>query len=431
MDRTPIGERVVLLDPLTTTAVTIRGRGPRTIPEVTRLTTLAPTSPRLALLLIVAAAAFASGALVFLALSWDTPLPDAWGFRGYSIIHAIGFTAVGALVALRRPANAIGWLLLSAGLTSAVGALALEYAVYAIVGRTVALPGGLFSAWLGSWIWVFYIVGVLPFVLLLFPDGRLLSTRWWPVGGAAIVEALITAAFMAFKPGSLQLAAYADNPFTPVASSLVDTLGTITVWLSLPVIGGASWSLVLRFRRSTGIERAQIKWLAFSVVPLAAAAFASIVLPDKLGQVLFVFLLLSVPVGVGIAVLRYRLYDIDLLINRTLVYGVTSASIAVMFFAGIVVLQALLRPLTSGSELAVAASTLASFALFQPLRRRIQEAVDRRFYRSHYDAERTLDSFAVLLRDEVDLDAVRADLLGSVRQTMAPAHLSLWLRERG
>ena len=398
---------------------------------MTRLPNLTPTRPRLALLLTVAAVAFASGALVFLALSRDTPLPDAWGFRGALIIHAIGFTAVGALVALRRPTNAIGWLLLTAGLTSALGALALEYAVYAIVGRTVALPGGLFSAWLGSWIWVFYIVGVLPFVLLLFPDGRLLSTRWRPVGGAAILEALLTAAFMAFKPGSLQLAAFADNPFTPVASSLVDTLGAISVWLSLPVIGGASWSLVLRFRRSTGIERAQIKWLAFSAVPLGAASFASIVLPDKLGQVLFVFLLLSVPVGVGIAVLRYRLYDIDLLINRTLVYGVTSGAIAATFFGVIVTLQLALRPLTSGAELAVAASTVLSFALFQPIRRRVEDAVDRRFDRSRYDAERTLDSFAVRLREEVDLDTVRADLIGSVQQTMAPAHTSLWLRERG
>src|SRR6266545_2433277 len=212
-----------------------------------RVTELAPTSPRLALLLTVASAAFASGALVCLALSWDTALPDAWGFRGYSIIHAIGFTAVGAVVTLRRPANAIGCLLLAAGTVSALGAFALEYGVYAIVGRAIALPGGLFSAWLGSWAWVFYIVGFLPFVLLLFPDGRLLSTRWWPVGGAAILEALLTAAFMAFKPGPLQLAAYADNPFTPLASSLVDTLGTITAWLSLPVIGSASGSLALRF----------------------------------------------------------------------------------------------------------------------------------------------------------------------------------------
>ena len=376
-------------------------------------------------------AALAISALVALALSWGVPLPDAWGFRGALLIHAIGFTAIGAVVALRRPANAIGWLLLVAGCVSALCAFAVEYGVYAIVGRTVALPGGLFSGWLGSWIWIFYIVLGLPFVLLLFPNGRLLSTRWWPVAGVAILAAFLIAAVMAFRPGPLQLAAYMDNPFTPLAPSLVEALDTISKFLSLPAIVGPSWSLVLRFRRSTGIERAQIKWLAFSAGPVGAAGFASFVLPDKLGQVLFVFLLLSVPVSVGIAILRYRLYDIDLLINRTLVYGATSATIALTFFAGIVVLQALLRPLTSGAELAVAASTLLSFALFQPIRRRVQDAVDRRFYRSRYDAAQILDSFAVRLRDEVDLDAVRADLIGSVRQTLAPSHLSLWLRERG
>ena len=233
---------------------------------------------------------------------------------------------------------------------------------------------------------------------------------------------------MAFRPGPLQLAAYADNPFTPLPPSLVNALGAIGVWLSLPVIGSASWSLALRFRRSTVIERAQIKWLAFSAVPLSAAAFASIVLPDKLGQVLFVFLLLSVPVSVGIAVLRYRLYDIDLLINRTLVYGVTSATIALTFFAGIVVLQALLRPLTAGSDLAIAVSTLVSFALFQPVRRRIQDTVDRRFNRSRYNAARALDSFADRMRDEVDLDALRAHVLRVVNRTVAPSHASLWLR---
>jgi len=144
--------------------------------------------------------------------------------------------------------------------------------------------------------------------------------------------------------------------------------------------------------------------------------------------VLFVFLLLSVPIAVGIAILRYRLYDINVLINRALVYGATTAGIALAFFAGIVVLQAVLRPLTSGSELAVAASTLVSFALFQPLRRGSQSAVDRRFYRSRYDAARTLDAFSVRLRDEVDLDSVRGGLLDAVRDTVHPVHASVWLR---
>jgi len=397
---------------------------------VTRVATFALTAPRLALVLTAASAALMTGTLVWLALSWGAALPDAWGFRGFTIVHAVGFTAVGAIVALRRPANAIGWLLLGAGFVAALGAFGLEYGVYAIVGRAIALPGGVFGAWLGSWIWVLYVAGILPFVLLRFPDGRLLSTRWRPAGWAAIVSVLVTTAFMAFKPGPLQEATYTDNPFTPLPSSLIDALGPIGVGSILPVLGGASWSLVLRFRRSTGIEREQIKWLAFSAVPLSAAGLASAVLPDKLGQVLFVFLLLSVPVAVGIAVLRYRLYDIDVLINRTLVYGTTTAAIGVAFFAGIVVLQAILRPLTSGSELAVAASTLVCFALFQPLRRRVQSAVDLRFYRSRYDAGRTLDAFSVRLRDEVDLDAVRADLIDAVRDTVQPAHASVWLREQ-
>ncbi len=386
---------------------------------------------RIAYLLTAASGALASGALVFLALSRDARLPDAWGFRGESIIHAVGFTAVGAVVALRRPANAIGWLLLSAGLISALGALALEYGVFAIVDHTVTLPGGPFSAWLGSWIWVLYIVGIFPFVLLLFPNGRLLSARWWLVGCAAILEVAMTATLMAFKPGPLQLAAYLDNPFTPLASSLVDTLGRLTPWLSLLMIGGAAWSVALRFRRATGIERQQIKWVAFSAGPLGAAAFASIVLPDKLGQVLFVFMLLSVPVSIGIAVLRYRLYDIDLVIERTLVYGVVSATLGATYVAAVVVLQGLLRPITGGSEFAVALSTLLVVALFQPIRGRAQEAVDRRFYRARYDAARTIDAFSARLRDEVELERVRADLLDVANATIQPAHVGVWLRGDG
>jgi hypothetical protein len=387
------------------------------------------SSTTLALVLTAASFALASGALVCLALSRDAPLPDAWGFRGAAIIHAIGFTAVGAIIALRRPSNAIGWLLLGAGFISALGAFGLEYGVYAIVGRAAALPGGLFGAWLGSWTWVVFISGILPLVLLLFPDGRLLSARWQPVGLTAVLAVLTTAAFMAFRPGPLQLAAYANNPFTPLPASLVDPLGAIGLALAFPVMGGACWSLVLRFRHSTGIEREQIKWLAFSAVPVATAGPASAVLPDKAVQVLFVLLLLLVPVAVGVAVLRYRLYDIDLLINRTLVYGALSATLIAIYVATVILVGAALRAFTSGSEFAVAVSTLATLALVQPLRRRIQEAVDRRFYRSRYDATRTLDAFSVRLRDEVDLDAVRGGLLDAVRETVQPAHASVWLRE--
>jgi hypothetical protein len=211
---------------------------------------------------------------------------------------------------------------------------------------------------------------------------------------------------------------------------MIGTLAAIAIGSILPVMGGASWSLVLRFRRSTGIAREQIKWLAYSAVPLVAAGFVSAIVPDKPGQVLFAFLLLSVPVAVGIAVLRYRLYDIDLLINRTLVYVTLSATLIAVYVAGVILFQAALRLFTSGSELSVAASTLATLALFQPLRHRIQDAVNRRFFRSRYDATRTLDAFSLRLRDEVDLDAVRAGLIDAVQRTVQPAHASVWLRAR-
>jgi len=214
----------------------------------------------------------------------------------------------------------------------------------------------------------------------------------------------------------------------------------------LALFAAGAAALVVRTRRSRGVERQQLKWIALSGVLLALALASTTVIffsplrsldpeaqfPTALfGGFPFVAALVAVPFAGTVAILRHRLYDIDLLIKRTVVYGATSAAIALTFFVGIVALQGPLRPLTSGSDLAVVVSTLVSFALFQPIRRRVQDAVDRRFDRSRYDAARTVDSFADQLRDEVDLDHLRADLIDTVRQTMAPAHTSLWLRERG
>jgi len=195
------------------------------------------------------------------------------------------------------------------------------------------------------------------------------------------------------------------------------------------VVLASGAELVVRFRRAHGVERQQLKWVASSGM-FCALAFGVMVASGtpKASQVLMVAAFTSMPIAIGIAITRYRLYDIDVLINRALVYGSTTASIALAFFAGIVVLQALLRPLTSGSEVAVAVSTLISVALFQPLRQRVQDAVDGRFYRSRYDAARTLDTFSIRLRDQVALDAVRGDLLEAVRETVQPAHAALWLR---
>jgi hypothetical protein len=191
-------------------------------------------------------------------------------------------------------------------------------------------------------------------------------------------------------------------------------------------------ALVTRYGRARGVERQQFKWFTAGMVVAIAvvAAGGALFLADSdLAKFVISNGVAAVPISVGVAVLRYRLYDIDLFIKRTVVYGGTSMAIALTFFLGILGLQALLRPLTAGSELAIAASTLGSLALLQPIRRRVQNAVDRRFDRARHDAARTIEAFAEQLRDEVDLDALRTDLLGAVQQTMAPAHSSLWLRE--
>jgi hypothetical protein len=240
-----------------------------------------------------------------------------------------------------------------------------------------------------------------------------------------------------FAPGPLWDRAPIDNPLGiggPVGEAMTRVAPVIPMLL-LACAALSFAGFIMRMRGSRGLERSQLKWFAY-IVGITVVAFALTIAVYLLGsQTRFftdVYLLgLGVlPIAIAVAILRHRLYDIDVLIKRTLVYGATSVTIAATFFLGILGLTQLMRPLTSGSELAIAASTLLSFALFQPIRRRVQDAVDRRFDRSRYDASRTLDSFADQLRDEVDLETLRTDLIGAVRQTMAPAHASLWLRER-
>ena len=281
------------------------------------------------------------------------------------------------------------------------------------------------------WLWL-PTTGLVPtFLLLVFPDGRLLSRRWRPAlwYGAFAIGVFTTT--VALAPGPLYGAPSVTNPVSPlfVEVAFDGTIQALFVMFFLAVLLAIA-ALVRRFRRSTGVERLQLKWISYASVLFAVGVF----LDSNFGQGNPLFQLVdfigfnAIPVAAGVAIFRYRLYDIDILISRSLVYGTTSAAIAAMFYVGLVALQQLLRPLTSGSELAIAASTLVCFALFQPIRRRVQDAVDRRFYRARYDAARTMETFADRLRDEVNLNALREDLLVSVQQTMAPAHLSLWLR---
>lgn len=379
---------------------------------------------------------FSVAGVVLLAASFGIALPESWGFRGFTAVFAVSFGTLGALlVAARR--SRIGWLLLVSGLLSGIQCFGEEYAIYGIVARPGSLPGAVYLGWVNSWIWVSTIALVGIFVPLLFPNGRFLSPRWRIVGIATVAVSVCLGVELSITDGPLNNAPFADNPFGIPGFKGLDVVTGTPYWPFLLGYGGlvacalgAIAAVVVRFRRARGVERQQMKFLAFGggILVLGFIAGAGLQQQGKVGQIFFIAALQIVPISVAIAVLRYRLYDIDVLINRTIVYVLTSGGIAITFFTGIVVLQAALRPLTGGSELAVAASTLLCFALFQPVGRRVQSVVDQRFYRSRYDAARTLDAFTSRLAGEVDLDAVSAELVTAVQDTMRPVHASVWIR---
>ena len=350
------------------------------------------------------------------------------------VVSVVATTAVGLVVALRRPANPIGWIFSAYAVVLAINFAGIGYATYGIVGHPGSLPGAGWVAWFVNWSGR-STGGFMLLAFFLFPDGRLLSPRW---RAALILPPVVAIGFAAraFVPGPMDFLGLENPAGVAWVPRDVDdgSLGGVPLLLGTVL---AIVSVGLRFRRAGGQERDQIKWLALPIILLLVALAGTVLTlmaPDlapatePVGELFYAGVQLLIPISMAIAIVRYRLYDIDVLINRALVYGATTAVIAIAFFAGIVVLQALLRPLTSGSELAVAASTLVSFALFQPLRRRVQLGVDRRFYRSRYDAARILDAFSSRLRAEVDLETVRADLVDAVRRTVQPAHASVWLR---
>lgn len=337
------------------------------------------------------------------------------------------FALVGLLILSRHPGNRIAWVALGLGLSIAATALLNDLSL-AFGGRQ--FRSGLELGLLSDIGWLVMIT-LLGWFLLLFPTGQFPSPRWRPLAWALTVwpPLFLLAALLA--PMGMQGGEPAPNPFGGIGGPVGDVLNvalTLLMFMLLPLLAGVAIASITRFLRSQGVERQQLKWVAYSAGLIAFWMLVSAIVSAPAVDILTNLSFQALPIAVAVAILRYRLYDVDLLINRTLVYGATSAAIGATFFLGIVALQAFLRPLTLGSEFPVAASTLASFALFQPLRRRIQRAIDQRFDRSRYDAARTLDAFADRLRDEVDLDALRSDLIGAVRQTMAPAHASLWLR---
>jgi hypothetical protein len=363
-------------------------------------------------------------------------------------VPVLAFPVVGALIASRRPRNPIGWICLANGLLWAFLGLIENYGIYGLARPgSVLFPVAFYA--LGQWLWV-PTVGLLAiYLVLLFPNGRLPSKRWRPLAwlsGATIASGSVGSGL---APGPIADLGGVRNPYGLEGQPWVaDAANAILVVLLLCILASVL-SLVLRYRGSLGMRRQQIKWIAFagSVVGLgfvgamASGLVAFIFAPESWGSantpplwfdVLFSAVLLSfggVPIAVGIAVLRYRLYDIDLIINRTLVYGSLTAMLVGVYVGSIVVLQGLLRTLTGQeSQLAIVVSTLAVAALFNPLRHRIQGLIDRRFYRRKYDARKTLEAFSARLRDETDLEVLNAELVDVVRKTMQPAHIALWLR---
>jgi hypothetical protein len=349
------------------------------------------------------------------------------------------FATVGALVASRWPKNAIGWIFCWVGLSFSLGSASEEYALYALVTEAGSLPGAQGLVWLTAWFGGPIVFAWFALVFLLFPDGHLPSRCWRPAIWLELLAVVCLVAW-AFEPGPLGNLGLVrvSNPFViQAAAALLRTLGWLGLVLTLAVAVAGGISLVVRFRRARGVERQQIKWFAFSGVVFCAVfavgpflwSLPPVPATAWIWPVLFLAGASTIPVAVGIAILRHRLYDIDLIINRALVYGSLTVLLASTYVGGVVGLQAVLRAL-SGQEstLAVVASTLAIAALFGPLRRRMQALVDRRFYRNKYDAAKTLAAFNARLREETDLKALREDLVGVTREAMQPEHVSLWLR---
>jgi hypothetical protein len=343
------------------------------------------------------------------------------------------FMAVGAIIVAHRPGNAVGWIFSAIGLLTATGVLATEYAAYASRTRPGSPPGVILAAWYSSWWWYPTLAGVLVFTPLVFPTGRLLSTRWRPVAVAAAVGTAAIITLSALQPTLQNEDHPVRNPIglVGIPDPEEGAFGAV-LWGLLPVCAAAAAiSVVLRFRRSQGVERQQLKWFTYAATLLILFLLLTDYLLPQSGvvELLYGLVVALVPIAAGIAILRYRLYDIDRLINRTLVYGLLTALLGAVYAAAVLAGGQLFGGVGGDPpSWAVAGATLAVAALFQPARGRTQAVVDRRFNRRKDDADKTIQAFSTRLRDQVDLDTLSAELLAVVDQTMEPTQASLWLR---
>jgi hypothetical protein len=350
-------------------------------------------------------------------------------------LAVLAMASVGVILAIRVPANAVGWLLIVAALALGIEFLALGYGARSMAVAGGSWPGTVVAAWLYSSLLAVPVVIMVFTLPLIYPDGRLPSPRWrWLVG--LLVLSFIQSMAQAFRPG-LIADANVENPFgIPALVPLLDAINApVFGILAVPLLVGPIASVVIRFRRGTSAERAQLKWL-IAATTAAVFAWSVVIVGEATGSTVLrtvgwyggLLAFVGLPLAIGIAVLRYHLYEIDRIISRTIAWALVTGVLISVFAAGVVALQAALIGFTQGQTLAVAVSTLGAAALFQPLRRRVQRVVDRRFDRATYDAQRTVEAFAVRLRDEVALDAVVADLEQTLADSIRPVTFALWLR---
>jgi hypothetical protein len=372
----------------------------------------------------------------------NAPSDNLLGDIFYDLVLLV-FITVGAFVASHRPENAIGWIICAATLIWVLSVFALEYGVYSLITVPGSLPFGVFVSLLGA---VGRGIGwflIITFLLLLFPSGHLPSSRWqplaWLIAGLLVVYPFTLlfdpAPFINVDPRLVKV----QNPLGILDTSvLFDHLNTLVNLLLFATAVACIASVIVRFRKARGDERQQLKWLAYGTIVSLLIIVVIIVFiftnvdTGFLSSALFYLPVLIISISAGIAIMRYRLYNIDILINRTLVYGALTALLAMIYFGLVFILQSLVRALTgqiSQTPLVIVGSTLVIAAIFHPLRRRIQQVIDRRFYRHKYDAVKTVEAFSATLRNEVDLNQLREHLISVVQETMQPAHVSLWLRQ--
>ena len=385
---------------------------------------------RIAVALVAASAMLMATAMAAAVASRRFADDAGWSLLGF-VLPVAAFSLVGGLISVRRPENRIGWLLAAIGLLFALVTASSAIAVWAL--ETGALPQAA-AEWIAvlstSWVIGLGLSGTqLP---LRLPDGRLPSPRWRWFSRLTIGLIAVSTVGMAVQPGFVEEMAGTANP---LGSETLKPLA-YAFMLVIACFVGSLAGLIVRYRRAGARDRQQLRWIAlggavFLVVYLVTLPIASAIGEESaVGTALTNFsqaAFAALPIAIGYSVLKHRLYDIDVVVNRALVYGVLTATLAGAYLAGVLVLQLALRP---GSDLAIAGSTLAVAALFRPARKRIQGLVDRRFYRRKYDAQRTLESFSARLRDEVALDATSDELRAVVAEAMQPAHVSLWIRSR-